>query len=591
MDKLEILTYIFVGVSFAIYIGIALWSRVGSTKEFYVAGGGVHPVVNGMATAADWMSAASFISMAGIIAFSGYDGSVYLMGWTGGYVLLALLLAPYLRKFGKFTVPDFIGDRYYSDAARLVAVVCLIFISFTYVAGQMRGTGIVFSRFLEVDINTGVIIGMAIVFMYAVLGGMKGITYTQVAQYCVLIFAYTVPAIFISLLVTGSPIPQIGLGSELGDTGVSVLQKLDTTLVDLGFNAYTEGSKSTIDVFAITFALMVGTAGLPHVIVRFFTVPKASDARKSAGWALVFIAILYTTAPAVGAFARLNFINEINETEYAETPEWFSNWENIGLIAWTDKNGDGKVQYRSGAPFAGNPAFDGDNRGEYGERKLTNAPTASANEVYIDRDIMVLANPEIAKLPDWVIALVAAGSLAAALSTAAGLLLVISTAISHDLLKNTLMPDITDKQELMYARIAAAVAIVIAGYMGINPPGFVAQVVAFAFGLAAASLFPAILMGIFSKKMNKEGAIAGMIVGLAFTFGYIVYFKFVSPELNSAEHWLFGISPEGIGMVGCALNFIIAMVVQRLTPPTPEHVQELVDHIRVPSGAGAAHDH
>ncbi len=590
--ELQTLIYLFVGLSFALYIGIAIWSRVGSTKEFYVAGGGVHPVLNGMATAADWMSAASFISMAGLIAFLGYDGSVYLMGWTGGYVLLALLLAPYLRKFGKFTVPDFIGDRYYSDAARLVAVICLIFISFTYVAGQMRGVGIVFSRFLEVDIDMGVIIGMAIVFMYAVLGGMKGITYTQVAQYCVLIFAYTVPAIFISMLITGNPIPQLGLGATVADgSGLSVLDKLDATLVDLGFNEYTNGTKSTIDVFAITFALMVGTAGLPHVIVRFFTVPKASDARVSAGWALVFIAILYTTAPAVGAFARINFIDEVNETAYADTPEWFGNWEDIGLIAWTDKNGDGKIQYRAGAPFAGKPTFDGDAKGPNGERVVTNAATPSANEVYVDRDIMVLANPEIAKLPNWVIALVAAGGLAAALSTAAGLLLVISTAVSHDLLKNMIMPDITDKQELTYARIAAAVAIGVAGYLGINPPGFVAQVVAFAFGLAAASLFPAILMGIFSKKMNKEGAIAGMLVGLLFTFGYIVYFKFISPDLNTAENWLFGISPEGIGMLGTVLNFVTALVVQRMTSAPPEHVQHLVDDIRVPSGASAAHDH
>ncbi|MEX0298799.1 MAG: sodium:solute symporter family protein, partial [Kordiimonas sp.] len=535
----QYLTYLFVGLSFTLYIGIAVWSRVGSTKEFYVAGGGVHPIVNGMATAADWMSAASFISMAGLIAFLGYDGSVYLMGWTGGYVLLALLLAPYLRKYGKFTVPEFIGDRYYSDTARLVAVVCLVVISFTYVAGQMRGVGIVFSRFLEVEIEMGVLIGMAIVFMYAVLGGMKGITYTQVAQYCVLIFAYTVPAIFISILMTGNPVPQLGLGAELADgSGVTVLAKLDQSLMELGFTAYTDGSKSTIDVFAITAALMVGTAGLPHVIVRFFTVPKVSDARVSAGWALLFIAILYTTAPAVGAFARLNFIQEVNETSYEATPEWFKNWEEIGLVAWRDKNGDGAIQYRAGAPFDGKPAFDTDNaKGAYGERVITNGVTNNENEVYVDRDIMVLANPEIAKLPDWVIALVAAGGLAAALSTAAGLLLVISTAVSHDLLKKTWMPDISDAQELRAARIAAALAIGVAGYLGINPPGFVAQVVAFAFGLAAASLFPAILMGIFSKRMNKEGAIAGMVAGLLFTFGYIVYFKFIAPELNSADHW------------------------------------------------------
>ncbi|MCK0069473.1 sodium:solute symporter family protein [Kordiimonas laminariae] len=586
------LTYIFVGISFALYIGIAIWSRVGSTKEFYVAGGGVHPVVNGMATAADWMSAASFISMAGLIAFLGYDGSVYLMGWTGGYVLLALLLAPYLRKFGKFTVPDFIGDRYYSDAARLVAVICLIFISFTYVAGQMRGVGIVFSRFLEVDIDLGVIIGMAIVFMYAVLGGMKGITYTQVAQYCVLIFAYTVPAIFISMLITGNPVPQFGLGSEVTDgSGLTVLGKLDSVLTDLGFTAYTEGTKSTTDIFAITAALMVGTAGLPHVIVRFFTVPKVSDARKSAGWALVFIAILYTTAPAVGAFARINFINEVNETAYAETPQWFKNWEDLGLVGWTDKNGDGNIQYRAGAPFDGKPTFDGEKRGPNGERVITNSVTTSANEVYVDRDIMVLANPEIAKLPDWVIALVAAGSLAAALSTAAGLLLVISSAVSHDLMKKTFKPEITDKEELLYARIAAACAIGVAGYLGINPPGFVAQVVAFAFGLAAASLFPAILMGIFSRRMNKEGAIAGMLVGLLFTFAYIVYFKFIAPEANTAANWWFGISPEGIGSLGMVLNFLVATAVSKASSAPPAEVQELVDTIRIPSGAGAGHKH
>ncbi|MBL4836829.1 MAG: cation acetate symporter, partial [Kordiimonadaceae bacterium] len=570
-------------------IGIAIWARVGSTKEFYIAGGGVHPIVNGMATAADWMSAASFISMAGLIAFLGYDGSVYLMGWTGGYVLLALLLAPYLRKFGKFTVPEFIGERYYSDAARLVAVVCLIFISFTYVAGQMRGVGIVFSRFLEVDIDLGVVIGMAIVFMYAVLGGMKGITYTQVAQFCVLIFAYTVPAIFISILVTGNPVPQLGLGSEVLDgSGMSVLAKLDKSLVDLGFTAYTEGTKSTIDVFAITAALMVGTAGLPHVIVRFFTVPKVSDARVSAGWALLFIALLYTTAPAVGAFARLNFIDQVNETPYEATPDWFKNWEDLGLIAWQDKNGDGTIQYRAGAPFEGKPVFDGEARGTNGERIITNATTVGQNEVYVDRDIMVLANPEIAQLPDWVIALVAAGSLAAALSTAAGLLLVISTAVSHDLLKKTWRPNITDAEELRAARIAAGVAIGVAGYLGINPPGFVAQVVAFAFGLAASSLFPAILMGIFSKTMNKEGAIAGMLSGLIFTFSYIAFFKFVSPELNTAENWGFGISPEGIGSLGMVLNFTVALIVNRFTADVPEDVQDLVEDIRVPMGAGAA---
>ena len=506
----QTLTYLFVGLTFGIYIAIAIWSRAASTKEFYVAGGGVHPIANGMATAADWMSAASFISMAGIIAFMGYDGSVYLMGWTGGYVLLALLLAPYLRKFGQFTVPDFIGERYYSRVARVVAVTCLIFVSFTYVAGQMRGVGIVFSRFLEVDINLGVLIGMTVVFIYAVLGGMKGITYTQVAQYCVLIFAYLVPAIFISFLVTGVPVPQLGLGAETVDgSGMAVLEKLDFTLQELGFGPYTSGSKSTIDVFAITMALMVGTAGLPHVIVRFFTVPKVSDARVSAGYALVFIALLYTTAPAVGAFARLNFVETIHETRYQDAPGWFRNWEDIGLIGWLDKNRDGAIQYGPGAPFAGRPTFIS-GQGDSGERLVSSAPTKARNEVYVDRDIMVLANPEIANLPGWVIALVAAGGLAAALSTAAGLLLVISTSISHDLLKKTFLPGISEKQELLYARLSAATAIGVAGYLGINPPGFVAQVVAFAFGLAAASLFPAIFMGIFSRRMNTLGAVAGI---------------------------------------------------------------------------------
>ena len=588
----QLLTYLFVGSSFALYIGIAIWSRAGSTKDFYVAGGGVHPVVNGMATAADWMSAASFISMAGIISFIGRDGSVYLLGWTGGYVLLALLLAPYLRKFGRFTVPDFIGERYYSQAARIVAVICLIFVSFTYVAGQMRGVGIVFSRFLEVEVTTGVIIGMAVVFMYSVLGGMKGITYTQVAQYCVLIFAYMVPAIFISIMITDNPIPQLGFGAEVNDgSGLSVLDKLDGVLLDLGFSAYTEGSKSTIDVFAITAALMFGTAGLPHVLVRFFTVPKVSDARLSAGYALAFIAILYTTAPAVASFARLNLVDTVHNTAYADAPEWFGNWESTGLIAWQDKNDDGIMQYGAGAALSpSKPSFDG-NSGVHGERLLTNKPTSSVNEVYIDRDIMVLANPEIAGLPGWVIALVAAGGVAAALSTAAGLLLVISSAISHDLLKKTLLPKITEKQELLYARIAAAVAVCIAGLFGIYPPAFVAQVVAFAFGLAAASLFPVLLLGIFSKRANKEGAIAGMLVGLAFTFTYIAYFKFVAPELNSADQWLWGISPEGIGTIGMLLNFSIAIVVSRLTAEPPQSVQDLVDNIRIPSGAKAAVDH
>ena len=588
----QTLIYIFVGLSFALYIGIALWSRAGSTKDFYVAGGGVNPVVNGMATAADWMSAASFISMAGLIAFLGYDASVYLMGWTGGYVMLALLLAPYLRKFGQFTVPDFIGTRYYSKAARVVAVICLIFISFTYIAGQMRGVGIVFSRFLDVPITMGVIIGMGIVFVYAVLGGMKGITYTQVAQYCVLIFADMVPAFFLSFMITGNPIPQLGLGSQVADgSGLYVLEKLNLVLLDLGFGEYTDGSKSMIDVFCITLALMVGTAGLPHVIVRFFTVPKASDARKSAGWALIFIALLYTTAPAVGAFARINFIDTVNETEYSQAPDWFKNWESNDLIAFQDKNGDGVMQYRAGNAFEGAPAF-GEGTGPSGERIVTNTPIAdSANEVYVDRDIMVLANPEIGNLPGWVIALVAAGGLAAALSTAAGLLLVISSSVSHDLLKSTFKPDISEKGELLAARVAATAAIVIAGYLGIYPPGWVAQVVAFAFGLAAASLFPAIFMGIFSKRMNKEGAIAGMVTGLAFTFSYIFYFKLMNPAANVADNWLLGISPEGIGVIGMVLNFAVAIVVSRLTASPPIEIRKLVDSIRVPRGAGDAHAH
>lgn len=586
------LIYLFVGLSFALYIGIAIWSRASSTKEFYIAGGGVNPVVNGMATAADWMSAASFISMAGIIAFAGYDGSVYLMGWTGGYVMLALLLAPYLRKFGQFTVPDFIGTRYYSKTARVVAVICLIFISFTYIAGQMRGVGIVFSRFLDVPITLGVIIGMGIVFIYAVLGGMKGITYTQVAQYCVLIFAYMVPAFFISFLITGNPVPQLGLGSTVNDgSGLYVLQKLDLVLQDMGFGAYTSGDKSMIDVFCITAALMIGTAGLPHVIVRFFTVPKASDARKSAGWALVFIALLYTTAPAVGAFARLNFIDSVQNTEYANAPAWFKNWESNDLIAWRDKNRDGKMQLGKGDAFQGAPEFAG-TVGANGERLVANeAADDNVNEVYVDRDIMVLANPEIANLPGWVIALVAAGGLAAALSTAAGLLLVISSSISHDLLKQTFRPQISEKGELLAARLAATAAIIVAGYLGIYPPGWVAQVVAFAFGLAAASLFPAIFMGIFSKRMNKEGAIVGMISGLVFTFSYIAYFKLVSPEANVAANWLFGISPEGIGVIGMLINFTLAIIVSKMTASPPVEVRKLVDSIRVPRGAGDASLH
>jgi len=573
------LTYLIVGLSFALYIGIALWTRAGSTKEFYVAGGGVHPVVNGMATAADWMSAASFISLAGIVSFVGYDGSVYLMGWTGGYVLLALCMAPYLRKFGKFTVPDFVGERYYSQAARTVAVICAIFICFTYIAGQMRGVGVVFSRFLEVEVDTGVYIGMAVVFFYAVLGGMKGITYTQVAQYCVLIFAFMVPAIFLSVMMTGHIIPQIGFGAELLDaagnnSGVYLLEKLNNLSVDLGFAPYTDGSKSMIDVFCITGALMVGTAGLPHVIVRFFTVPKVKDARISAGWALVFIAIMYTTVPALAAFSRVNMIETINGPDqkgvaYETAPDWIKNWEKTGLIKWDDKNGDGKIYYAKG--------------------KMEDA--ASPNEMKIDNDIIVLATPEIANLPAWVIALVAAGGLAAALSTSAGLLLVISTSVSHDLMKKNLMPNISDKKELMYARLAAGIGIVIAGYFGVNPPGFVAAVVAFAFGLAASSLFPAIVMGIFSKTMNKEGAIAGMLTGLLFTAGYIIYFKFVDPTANVAANWFLGISPEGIGMVGMLVNFGVAAIVSRVTAATPLHVQEMVESIRFPKGSGEASGH
>jgi len=562
----QALTYIIVGITFAIYIGIAIWSRAGSTKEFYVAGGGVPPLANGMATAADWMSAASFISMAGLISFMGYDGAVYLMGWTGGYVLLALLLAPYLRKFGKFTVPDFIGDRYYSNLARTVAVICALFVSFTYVAGQMRGVGVVFSRFLEVDINIGVIIGMLIVFFYAVLGGMKGITYTQVAQYCILIFAFMVPAIFISIQLTGNMIPQVGFGDTLSnESGTFLLDKLDGLHEELGFAAYTEGKKSITDVFFITAALMVGTAGLPHVIVRFFTVPKVKDARLSAGYALVFIAILYTTAPAISAFARTNLINTVSNQDYKSMPLWFSKWEDTGLITFNDKNNDGKIQY---------------------------VADATTNELTIDRDIMVLANPEIAQLPNWVIALVAAGGLAAALSTAAGLLLVISTSVSHDLIKKQINPNISEKGELLWARIAAAGAVIIAGLFGIYPPDYVAAVVALAFGLAAASFFPAIIMGIFYKRMNKEGAIAGMIIGLLFTLAYIIYFKFINPELNTAENWWFGISPEGIGTLGMLVNVLVSVTISKFTPAPPIAVQEMVEDIRFPRGAGqATHSH
>ena len=581
--NVQLLTYLFVGLSFALYIGIAIWSKAQSTNDFYVAGKDVHPIANGMATAADWMSAASFLSMAGLIAFLGKDGSVYLMGWTGGYVLLALLLAPYLRKFGKFTVPDFIGERYYSSFARKVAVLCLIFISFTYIAGQMRGVGIVFSRFLEVDIETGVIVGMGIVFFYAVLGGMKGITYTQVAQYCVLIFAYLVPAIFISILMTGNAIPQIGFGSTLVDSSTFLLDKLDQVTVELGFNAYTNNTKNTIDIFCITAALMFGTAGLPHVIVRFFTVPSVGDARKSAGYALIFIALLYTTAPAVSAFARMNLIDSIQDQSYSTAPQWFKNWEEIGLIAWQDKNDDGVIRYSSGNALEGTKPIYKELRGDYGERLLENKPNQNnANEVYIDRDIIVLANPEIAELPGWVIALVAAGGLAAALSTAAGLLLVISSSISHDLLKKTYMPHITEKQELRYARIAAAIAIGIAGIFGIYPPAFVAQVVAFAFGLAAATFFPALFLGIFYKRLNKEGAIAGMLGGLIFTATYIIYFKFINPGHNIEEYWLMSISPEGIGSIGMLINFIVSIMVSSLTKEPPKEVYEMVDMIRKP---------
>lgn len=569
--SVQIWTYIIVGITFTLYIGIAIWSRAGSTKEFYVAGGGVGPLANGMATAADWMSAASFISMAGLISFMGYDGTVYLMGWTGGYVLLALLLAPYLRKFGKFTVPDFIGDRYYSNTARSVAVICALIVSFTYVAGQMRGVGVVFSRFLEVDINTGVIIGMVIVLFYAVLGGMKGITYTQVAQYCVLIFAFMVPAIFISIQMTGNPIPQIGMGGTVADgSGTYLLDKLNGLSTELGFAEYTSGTKSMIDVFAITLALMVGTAGLPHVIVRIFTVKRVKDARKSAGLALLFIAILYTTAPAIAVFARTNLIETVSNKEYKDMPEWFSKWEETGLLKFEDKNNDGIIQY---------------------------VADKSQNELTIDNDIMVLANPEIANLPNWVIALLAAGALAAALSTAAGLLLVISSSVSHDLIKKMIKPDISEKGELWAARGAATVAVCIAGYFGINPPGFVAAVVALAFGLAAASFFPAIILGIFYKKMNKEGAVSGMIVGMLLMLFYMLKFKFGvfdgGKEMVTSleDSWWFGISPEGFGTIAMLVNFAVALLVNAFTKEPPLEVQEIVENIRIPSGAGEATDH
>ncbi len=562
-------TWLLVGLTFALYIGIAIWARAASSKEFYVAGGGVPPILNGMATAADWMSAASFISLAGIVSFTGYDGSVYLMGWTGGYVLLALLLAPYLRKFGKFTVPDFIGDRYYSNIARTVAVIAALIVSFTYIAGQMRGVGIVFSRYLEVNINTGVYIGMAIVLFYAVLGGMKGITYTQVAQYCVLIFAFMVPAIFISIQMTGNPIPQLGFGGMDSD-GVYLLDKLDGLQRELGFHEYTSGAKPMTDVIAITLALMVGTAGLPHVIVRFFTVPKVRDARKSAGWALLFIAILYTTVPAVAVFARTNLIETVSDRPYEQLPQWFKNWETTGLLKYQDKNHDGRVQYLA---------------------------DASKNELSIDRDIMVLANPEIARLPNWVIALVGAGGLAAALSTAAGLLLVIASSISHDLIKKMIKPDITERNELVIARISSVAAVLVAGYFGINPPGFVAAVVALAFGLAAASFFPAIVLGIFDKRMNKEGAVAGMIVGLSFMLWYMLKFKFglfdggKSAVAALRSQWWFGISPEGFGSIAMIANFIVSLAVSRFTPPPPPKIRSLVENIRIPSGAGRATTH
>ena len=556
-------TWVLVGITFALYIGIAILSRAGSTKEFYVAGGGVSSLANGLATAADWMSAASFISMAGLISFNGYDGSVYLMGWTGGYVLLALLLAPYLRKFGKFTVPDFIGDRYYSNVARSVAVFCALLVSFTYVAGQMRGVGLVFSRFLEVDIDTGVVIGMIIVLFYAVLGGMKGITYTQVAQYCVLIFAFMVPAIFISIQMAGNPIPQVGFGG-VDENGIYLLDKLDGLHKELGFAEYTSGSKSTLDVFLITAALMIGTAGLPHVIVRFFTVKKVSDARKSAGWALLFIAILYTTAPAIAVFSRTNLIETVSNKEYDKLPEWFSNWEKTALIKFTDKNKAGRVQY---------------------------VADASENELIVDKDIMVLANPEIAQLPNWVIALVAAGGLAAALSTAAGLLLVISSSVSHDLIKKMVNPNISEKGELIAARLSAIVAVCVAGYFGINPPDFVAATVALAFGLAAASFFPAIVLGIFYKRMNKEGAVAGMVVGILAMLFYMLKFKFDWFGGGTKDDWWFGISPEGFGTVAMLLNFVVSLIISTFTPKPPIEVQKIVENIRIPSGAGQAHQH
>ena len=601
-------TYLIVGITFALYIGIAIWSRAKSTSEFYVAGGGVSPLANGMATAADWMSAASFISMAGLIAYSGYGGSVFLMGWTGGYVLLALLLAPYLRKYGKFTVPEFIGERFYSKTARVVAVVCLILVSVTYVIGQMKGVGVVFSRFLETDYNTGLFIGMGIVFFYAVLGGMKGITYTQIVQYVVLIFAYTVPAIFISLELTGNPIPQLGLGGDVAD-GTPLLAKLDTVIQDLGFNQYTTdvmGSK--LNMFMYTLSLMIGTAGLPHVIIRFFTVPKVKDARLSAGYALVFIAILYTTAPAVAAMARLNLTETVRDRPYSEILnkekdkenkkyEWIRQWENTGLLAWVDKNNDRKIQYSAGDAFKGKPDFKKKKvNGTFepvrdpavGHRLLHNKPTSNANELFVDKDIIVLANPEIAKLPEWVIALVVAGGLAAALSTAAGLLLAISSAISHDLLKGIMRPDITEKEELKASRIAMIGAILMAGYFGLNPPDFAAGTVAIAFGLAASSIFPVLMMGIFSKRMNRQGAIAGMIAGIGVTLLYVFQHKgimFIPGTTflgDMKENWFFGITPNAFGAVGAAVNFAVAFAVSKKFGPPPTEVQELVERIRTP---------
>jgi len=579
-------TYIIVGLSFGLYIGIAIWARASSTKEFYVASKGVGPVANGLATAADWMSAASFLGMAGIIAFNGYNSSAYLMGWTGGYVLLALLLAPYLRKFGKFTTPDFIGDRYYSQVARVVAIICAIFISFTYVAGQMRGVGIVFSRFLEVNTNTGVVIGMVIVLFYAILGGMKGITYTQVAQYCVLIFAFSVPAIYIAIQMTGNPIPQLALGSKITGTETYLLDKLDGLHNDLGFNLYTELSDGKkINLFLMTLALMCGTAGLPHVIVRFFTVKKVKDARSSAFWALLFIAILYTTAPAVAVFARTNLMQTIPNVAYKDAPAWFKNWEKIGLIAWVDKNNDGIINYTKGNAFVGKPSYQKDVVGEYGQKLITNKWSDNANELYMDNDIIVLANPEIARLPNWVVAFVAAGGLAAALSTAAGLLLVISTAISHDLIKKCINPNISDKKELLIARSASAFAVIVAVYFGINPPGFVAEVVAYAFGLAASSFFPAIVLGIFYKRMNREGAVAGMIAGIVFTSAIIIANK------ATGNNFFFGISSDAIGGIGIFVNLFVALIVCKFTPPPPQNIMDMVEDIRIPKGAGEASSH